>query len=72
MLHTKASVLLLASDPISKLTNFSNISDDGNDFNGVSKFDISLVNRNPQVFKTVIILLVIIIRSISFDSKLRK
>ena len=47
MFHIKPNVLSLASDPKSKLTNFGDISDDGNDFNTVGEFDTNLVNRNP-------------------------
>ena len=47
MFHIILSVLSLASDPKSKLTNFGDISDDGNDFNAVGEFDTNLVSRNP-------------------------
>ena len=47
MFHIKPNVLSLASDPKSKLTNFGDISDDGNDFNTVGEFYTNLVNRNP-------------------------
>ena len=46
MFHIKPSVLSLPSDPKSKLTNFGDISDNGNDFNTVGEFDAKLVNRN--------------------------
>ena len=45
--HIKPSVLSLPSDPKSILTNFADISDDGNDFNIVGEFDTNLVSRNP-------------------------
>ena len=45
MFHIKPSVLSMASDPKSKLTNFGNIFDD--DFNTVGEFDTNLVSRNP-------------------------
>ena len=44
--HIEPSLLSLVSDPRSKLTNFGNISDDGNDFN-VDEFHTNLVNQNP-------------------------
>ena len=47
MFHIKPSVLSLASDPRSKLTNFGDICDDGNDFNTFGEFATNLVNRNP-------------------------
>ena len=43
MFHIKPSVLSLPSDPKSKLTNFGDIFDDGNDFNTVDEFDTKLV-----------------------------
>ena len=47
MFHIKPNVLSLASDPKSKLTNFDDIFDDGNDFNTVDEFHTNLVSRNP-------------------------
>ena len=47
MFHIKPNVLSLASDPKSKLTNFGDISDDGDDFNTVGEFDTNLVSQNP-------------------------
>ena len=41
--NIKPSVLSLTSDPRSKLTNFVNISDNGNDFNTPGEFGINLV-----------------------------
>ena len=68
MFRIKHSVPSLASDPRSKLTNFGDISDDGNDFITVCELDTNLVNWNLLVFKTMIILLVIPIRSFLFHS----
>ena len=47
MCHIKPSILSLTSDPKSRLTNFGDISDDGNEFNTVGEFDTNLVNRKP-------------------------